>query len=302
MSHQSQLELNDIPDFANEPGPGHYFGPGSVGFGAIGKQCHGKNASAPDISFPKTGWGKWQKVIISKGHQGTDFCKETLALKNKYVLPDGLGTKATKIGTSLRPDVSMMMGADPKGSPGPNINLRDAPGADPFSEPSPGKKDRQPKTFGGADRFDDRTKPGGIGPGEYPRKDTSIKVGGGRSIGTGRGAYDKVCTPGWEEYGKCRANELGPGDKDHYDIHKHGSGAFSIGKASRFPGEKKVRGPGPGTYKTQNQKGVSAEKQALSDSRSPGAVSFGNEPKLPRFRVIHAANLDGAKHGQWGYH
>lgn len=33
-SVSAQLELNDIPESAHEPGPGHYFGPDSQGFNA----------------------------------------------------------------------------------------------------------------------------------------------------------------------------------------------------------------------------------------------------------------------------
>jgi len=297
-SHQSQLELNDIPDFANEPGPGHYFGPGSIGFSAIGKQRFSKNASAPELSFPRTNWNKWEGVIISKGHQGTAFCKETTKIKSSYELPDGLSTVTTKIGTSLRPDVSTMMGADPKGSPGPNINLREVPGM--IIGEVPGKPTRQSKTFGNADRFGN-IKPGGIGPGEYPRKDTAIKMGSGKSIGVGRACYEKVITPGWEEYGKCRANNKGPGTQEKHDIATHGSQAMSIGKSSRFAEGKKALGPGPGAY-DQNERGVSRSKQVVSDSRTPAQAHFGVQPKKPRFRLLLAVNAGGAKHGSWGYH
>lgn len=297
-SHQSQLELNDIPDFANEPGPGHYFGPGSIGFSAMGKQRFSKNASAPELSFPRTNWNKWEGVIISKGHQGTAFCKETTKIKSSYELPDGLNHLTTKIGTSLRPDVSTMMGADPKGSPGPNINLREVPSAT-IGE-VPGRPTRQSKTFGMADRFTG-PKPGGIGPGEYPRKDTSIKIGGGKSIGVGRASYEKVITPGWEDYGKCRANNKGPGIQDNYEITKHGSQPFSIGKGQRFSSGKKALGPGPGEY-DRSERAVSRSKQVVSDTRTPASYPFGTQPKKPRFRLLLATNAAGAKHGSWGYH
>mmetsp|Transcript_127686 Transcript_127686/g.272252 ORF Transcript_127686/g.272252 Transcript_127686/m.272252 type:complete len:326 (-) Transcript_127686:56-1033(-) len=297
-SHQSQLELNDIPDFANEPGPGHYFGPGSIGFSAIGKQRFSKNMSAPELSFPRTNWNKWEGVIISKGHQGTAFCKETTKIKNSYELPEGLSHITTKMGSSLRPDVSMMMGCDPKGSPGPNINLREVPST--VIGEVPGRPTRQSKTFGMADRFAG-SKPGGIGPGEYPRKDTAIKVGGGKSIGVGRACYEKVITPGWEDYGKCRANDKGPGLQDNYDIKLHGSHANAIGKGQRFAEGKRAPGPGPGAY-DQSERGVSKLKQVCSDSLSPPQAHFGTQPKKPRFRPILAKNIDGAKHGSWGYH
>lgn len=65
-SVSAQLELNDIPESAHEPGPGHYFGPDSQGFNAMGKQLFSKCRSAPEVSLPRTGWENWQKVTVSK--------------------------------------------------------------------------------------------------------------------------------------------------------------------------------------------------------------------------------------------
>eukprot|EP00441_Pelagodinium_beii_P027074 CAMPEP_0197659256 /NCGR_PEP_ID=MMETSP1338-20131121/46871_1 /TAXON_ID=43686 ORGANISM="Pelagodinium beii, Strain RCC1491" /NCGR_SAMPLE_ID=MMETSP1338 /ASSEMBLY_ACC=CAM_ASM_000754 /LENGTH=322 /DNA_ID=CAMNT_0043236093 /DNA_START=92 /DNA_END=1062 /DNA_ORIENTATION=+ len=149
MSIQSQLELNDIPESANEPGPGHYFGPESIGFSALGKQKFSKCRSAPEISLPKTGWDNWEKVIVSKAHEGTGKCRTSAGFTNE--VPGGLSDAGTKIGTSLRPDLAASLGVDPNGSPGPTYNIRDVPSAQ-IGE-APPHKARENKSFGLANRF-----------------------------------------------------------------------------------------------------------------------------------------------------
>merc|ERR550537_47806 len=68
ISVQAQLDANDVPEFANEPGPGHYFGPENHGFSSLGNQKFSKCPSAPEVKFAHTGWQEWRGVVISKGH------------------------------------------------------------------------------------------------------------------------------------------------------------------------------------------------------------------------------------------
>lgn len=305
-SLQTQLELNDIPEFASEPGPGHYFGPGSQGFSALGEQRMAKAPSAPELSFPRTGWDEWSKVLISKGHSNSPAFLGKTSTGHEYSPPDTLNTKSMKMGTSQRPDLGVSLGIDPHGSPGPAYNLRDVPGlalgeggalGNGSFEPKP-SKGRLNKSQGLAPRFD-KVRGGSIGPGHYPRKDTALNTATGRSIGAGRSAWEKVITPGWECEGRCRASP-GPGPPLWRDIKHDGSRSFSMGMAERFPRSTyESCSPGPAAY-SQNERGVGKPgKQHLSDTRTPGQVSFGKEPKKPRFRMLLAQKTD--KHGGWGY-
>lgn len=289
-SVQAQLEMNDVPDFANEPGPGHYFGPDSVGFSSLGQQRFAKNRSAPEISLPRTGWDSWEKVRISKSHSRAYVGRDSPGAA--YDVSGLLDQKSTKFGTSTRPPLSQV---DPYGSPGPVYNVRDAPGqciGDGVSEP-PG---RLKKGFGLASRFRGDVD-GGIGPGQYPRKDTALQAGSGRSIGGGRACWEKVITPGWECEGRCRASP-GPGAPLGRNIKEDGSRACPFGKAERFPSAKTSGDPGPGQYR-RDERDVSNRKQHVSDTRNPVQVSFGKKPTKPRFRCLLAQNT--GKHGGWGY-
>ncbi|CAE7559804.1 unnamed protein product, partial [Symbiodinium sp. KB8] len=148
-SVSAQLELNDIPESAHEPGPGHYFGPDSQGFNALGKQMFSKCRSAPEISLPRTGWDEWQKVTVSKASQGTNLGRESPSCA--YTVPSTLEGQAPKVGTSLRPDLAASLGVDPHGSPGPMYNIRESG----MMQLGIGRvvKSRENKSFGCADRF-----------------------------------------------------------------------------------------------------------------------------------------------------
>merc|ERR1719502_1908687 len=196
VSLQTQLEANDVPEFANEPGPGHYFGPENYGFSSLGPQKFAKCPSAPEIQFARTGWQEWKKVIISKGHEGAYKLRDSPGAV--YELPEnGLNQKSTVIGTSQRPDLSMSLGMNPDGSPGPKYNTRE-------SGKKIGDVAGAPKMNSKADRFDNG--PRFQGPGPYSRKDVALNAGTGRSFGVGRQAYEKVIRPGWETDGQCKVS------------------------------------------------------------------------------------------------
>jgi len=298
MSIQSQLELNDIQESANEPGPGHYFGPESIGFSSLGKQKFGKCRSAPEISLPKTGWENWEKIIVSSAHARSGAGKCRTSAGAKYEILSGLEQNGAKIGTSLRPDLSASLGVDPNGSPGPTINLRDGPAAQ-IGE-APPHKARENKSFGCANRFPTDTRNAGLGPGQYQRKDSAIQTGNGRSIGTGRQSWEKVITLGWESEGRCRASP-GVGPPRWTDILKEGSKGQPIPKAERFP-KSSYSTCSPGPVYNQEERSVSRPKQFISDTRTVSTNSFSKPPKKPRFRLMLATNCAGAKHGMWGYH
>jgi len=216
-----------------------------------------------------------------------------------YQVPATLDKKAAKIGTSLRPDLSLSLGVDPKGSPGPTYNLRDVPGAMIGDEKVPDAQ--RDKSFGKAARFSSDARGKSIGPGQYARKDVALNLESGRSIGTGRQAWEKVVTPGWECEGRCRASP-GPGDPLWRDIIKEGSRAHHIPVAERFP--KPSLGncaPGPGTYDVTRPEGPrrSASTGSLGRKVPKPVSTFGAKPKKPRFRPLLAQLV--AKHGSWGY-
>lgn len=276
MSIQKLLDMNDIPDIAYEPGPGYYFGPDSACFSAMGEQKLAKSVSAPSVSLPHTGWDQWAGVVISKIHSNTILGKDSPTAK--YPAISTLGTLAPKIGTSLRPDLSLSLGVDPHGSPGPAYNVRDI---QPIEREGP-----VDKSFGLAKRFPTDMRNANIGPGQYARKDFALNLESGRSIGTGRQAWEKVITPGWERVGKCAAGP-GVGPPLWSDIKKEGSKACPIGRAERFPASRDVTcSPGPGAYSPEHV------KEALSHVKSPCTNSFGKQPKKPRFRPLLVQKLE----------
>lgn len=292
-SVQALLDANDMPEHANEPGPGHYFGPESAGFAACGPQKFAKNASAPEIGFARTGWDSWRGVCISKEHGKAFLGRESPGAA--YDVPEMLSKHGTKVGTSLRPDLAVSLGVDPHGSPGPAYNLRESPSQQMHvGSERPGAVK---KGFGLASRFLKDGREGGIGPGEYKRKDVALNLESGRSIGTGRKAWEKVVTIGWETEGRCRASP-GPGPPLWRDIKKEGSKGAPIGRAERFPLARSASGPGPGEY-SQGERQVARTKQYVSDTRNPQQAPFGKKPTKPRFRMQLALNT--GKHGGWGY-
>jgi len=254
-------------DFANEPGPGYYFGPNSPNYNSIGPQRLGKCQSAPEISLARTGWDNWSKVCITKVHakayQGRD------SPGANYDIRGGLETKGARMGTSTRPPLSVV---DPYASPGPVYNVAETI----LNVP----KVRCKKGFGGSTRFRDGPGCGGCGPGEYPRKDSALNSGSGRSIGAGRVAWQKVITPGWEVEGRCQASP-GPGEPLWSDIKQEGSRACGFGRAERFRTLKSQMGPGPGYYK-RNERDVGRTSQPLSDTRNPPGVRLGKRCKDAR--------------------
>lgn len=290
VSIQAQLEANDVPEYANEPGPGHYFGPENNGFSSLGEQKFSKCPSAPEIGFARTGWQEWKKVMISKGHEGAMKLRDSPGAV--YDLPeDGLSKVGTVMGTSQRPDLSMSLGMNPDGSPGPKYNTRDSTVRD--------IKITREQFNSKTDRFDTGHK--FQGPGPYSRKDVALNVGTGRSFGIGRSAYDKVIRPGWEKDGLCKVSSKLGEAKVWTDINKDPSShAHTIGTASRFPKDRvSAASPGPGQYK-RDERDVSRCTSVCSDTRNPSGAPFGRRlPRKPRFRQMLA--LTTAKHGGWGY-
>lgn len=300
----SQLDLNDIPDGAEEPGPGHYFGPESSGFSSLGIQRFSKNRSEPTISMANTNWDDWKKVHISKGHvagaKGRDapgpgtyaICKKGGDLEELSTL----GKSAPKVGSSLRQDLSYTLGVDPHGSPGPAYNIATLNHrAGVISNKSAEKSVR----FGKQGRF--QMPPAlDVGPGQYDRKDVALSGGTGKSFGIGRVFYDKVIRPGWEREGQGKEGS-GPGPPLWRDIDKEGSRPHAIPKARRFKEDReKVNTPGPGAY-DRDERNVSSLKSVCSDTKNPGGCKFGKPPRKPRLRQNLALVISNAQGGMWGY-
>merc|ERR1719310_193068 len=298
LSLQTVLEMNDIPEFANEPGPGHYLNHESSGFNSIGVQRLAKNASAPEVSFPKTGWDKWNKVVISKAHEGGSKCRDSPGFAY-HPKEQNLAGPSAKIGSSTRPPLSGTLGKD---SPGPTYNVRDAPRAEDRLATNEESKN---KAFGKAERFR-MDKSGGLGPGQYDRKG-ELEGGTGRSFGVGRYAYKKVCTPGWETEGAGRASPgVGPplwSDITDVGNKKGQKHPFTIGKAERFPEAKTQGFPGPGHYR-QDERDVGKTSfmkngPILTGTKRANSCCFGSKPRKPRFRILLAQLT--AERGGWGY-
>lgn len=345
ISIQAQLEMNDVPEYANEPGPGHYFGPESSGFSSVNNK-YAKEGLFQDkmIEFPRTGWPSWKKVIISKGHEGPYKLRDSPG--PVYAVAESgvtMKTHSQREGTgsdfpaASRPDLSLSLGMNPKGSPGPAAyNLREGR---PFL-----KTDSKTKIYGQMDskseRFETRTHKG---PGPYSRKDVSLNPSTGRSFGCPRSAYDKVIRPGWEKDGQCKQSskigegtDIGPGisnyifedgcwkEKTYFvngrmkPLSSSNSRAFSIGTAERFPKDRvAAASPGPGQYKRDERdiakcvhkdtKGLLADGMkepfqgcVVSDTRNPSGAPFGRRmPRKPRFRQMLA--LHTSERAGWGY-
>lgn len=289
-SAQHELELEDVPESANEPGPGHYFGPESQGFSALGKQSFAKYRSAPCISLPRTGWNDWEKVCISKTHSKSYAGRDSPGAA--YDVSGQLCKLTTVFGSGKRPPLSLV---DPHGSPGPIYNVRDAPGQS-IGYGVCESEGRKKKGFGLASRFPEKGGPKSVGPGEYARGGSSLNLGTGRSIGAGRTAWEKVVTVGWESEGRCRASP-GPGPPLWSDPVQGGGVRF--GTAERFPKLKADDScPGPGQYR-RDERDVSRSQLYVSDAKTPTVHKFGDKPKKPRFRPALAMQCNN--HGGWGY-
>jgi len=331
VSIQAQLEMNDVPEYANEPGPGHYFGPESKGFSSISNK-YAKEGLFQDkmIEFPRTGWPHWKKVIISKGHEGPYKLRDSPGCV--YAMPESTVTKKTysiREGTgsdfpaATRPDLSLSLGMNPKGSPGPaQYNTREVRSA----ASGYGCMGQQGIK---AERFESRTHKG---PGPYSRKDVALNPSTGKSFGCPRSSYDKVIRPGWEKDGMCKTSskigeaDIGPGLSNYIfedGVWKEKSGklnlgrAYSIGSAERFPKDRRsAASPGPGQYKRDERdisKCVHKDTKGLcdgskepfqgcvvSDTRNPSGAPFGRRmPRKPRFRQMLA--LQTSERAGWGY-
>lgn len=290
MSLQSQIEANDVPDFANEPGPGHYFNADSANFSSLGEQKLSKCSSAPAMGFPHTNWGHWNKIVISKAHEGTGKCREghgfTCTPKEERCL------QSMKMGTSVRPAMSEGMGAD---SPGPTYNLRDIPGL----EDRPSAQNGKNKSFGMGQRFR-KDRAGGLGPGQYDKKEL-LNGDSGRSFGIGRPAYEKVIRPGWEEDFRGKTS---PGVGPPLDKAMHtGCAPFTMSQAERFPAPRRNPDPGPGHYRQDERAMVRTTNMrsgsASADTRRPPSCKMGKPSKKPRYRILLAQRT--AIHSGWGY-
>lgn len=301
-SIHAQLEQNDVPEFANEPGPGHYWGPDSVGFTSFTKDpTLAKSISAPAPSFPKTGWPEWRRVHISKGHERSMGCLESPDAF--YSVPEGLSKKAAPMSISTRPPLNAATC-----SPGPKY-LLDHPSQAASMEQAWNRAVRCAKTkgielaehhpdgkFSKAERF-----PGGRQEGLEDKQmyiktnEKSTLKGSGKSIGNGRAAWEKVLTPGYEAAFLGRTS---PGVGPPLPVPGTKVGA-KIGTAQRFPRSTySTAGPGPAGYDVDH-KGVAAKSHFVSDTKNPTAMSFGKVSKKPRFRVLAAVH--GSPHGCWGY-
>lgn len=293
LSAGTLLDLNELAtfEFANEPGPGHYFGPESVGFGCLGKQRFAKCKSEPEISIPRTGWDKWKKIRISGAHEKTFMGNNSAGCV--YNLPDPDKAPAPKIGTSLRPALERSLGVDPHGSPGPTINIRDTQSVIKVLTEREGQVK---KGFGLAPRFGKAAGAGGVGPGEYGAGKESVNTQNGRSIGAGRAQWEKVLTPGAPDEGKA-CESKGPGPPLWRDIKKEGSRGMPIGKAKRFP-RSYSESCSPGPVYRRDERDCARTKHYMSDTRNPAVTKFGKPPTKPRFRMMLALTCNNAG---WGY-
>lgn len=293
-SRASQLDANDIPDSADEPGPGHYFGPESNGFSSLSVQRFSKNRSEPVISMAKTSWKEWGKVYITKGHvagmKGKDAPGVGTYLSNKQL--STLGKAAPKMGTSLRQDLASTLGVDPYCSPGPAYNTDNA-----FKSLETEKSSK----IGRSKRFQGDGMGVDVGPGQYDRKDVALKFNTGRSFGIGRVFYDKVLRPGSDREGQGKES-FGPGPPLWRDISKDGSHAHMIPKTKRFQEDReRASTPGPGAY-DREERSVSGLRSVCSDTRTPGGTKFGKPPRKPRLRQnLASVTANNSQGGMWGY-
>jgi hypothetical protein len=310
LSIQAQLEMNDVPEYANEPGPGHYFGPESKGFSSMAHK-YAKEGLFQDkmIEFPRTGWPDWKKVIISKGHEGPYKLRDSPGCV--YAVPESSVKKKTysvreETGSDFpaaqRPDLSLSLGMNPKGSPGPaTYNTREVKVREQVNAGKGGKIYGQMDSK--AERFDSRTSKG---PGPYSRKDVALNPSTGKSFGCCRASYDKVIRPGWEKDGQCKTSskigegtDIGPGISNYtfedgywkektyfvggsanrfksYSTAKNGR-CYSIGTAERFPKDRvAASSPGPGQYK-RDERDVSKAVHKNSGINPGGVVSSANQ-------------------------
>lgn len=323
-STMTHLDANDLPEGADEPGPGHYWNPSSTSWSSFGPQKFSKCASAPEISFGvkknKEGREIYEKVRITNGHHPSAGRTSPGPI---YQHDSSLNRAGAKVGTGNRPDLAYSGGCDPYGSPGPctyNVDKtlehladEDASHHRPHTSSEAERRhakdpanNRMYNTFGNYRRFkaDEIQK---VGPDTYDRKDHALRLGTGKSFGCSGFHYDKVIRPGWEREGVCKTSKgVGPPMRESLTepmpaspkATSLGRRAQSMGRAERFPADKQqAQIPGPGNYE-RNERGMANLGSSMSDTRSPSGCRFGRQPKKPRFRphlALHCSN------SCWGY-
>lgn len=97
-----------------------------------GSSCSASAAQLQRLSLPRTGWENWQKVTVSKASASTNLGRESPSCA--YHVPSTMDIQARiddgsfqGFGSSNRPDLSLSLGVDPHGSPGPTYNVRECP-------------------------------------------------------------------------------------------------------------------------------------------------------------------------------
>eukprot|EP00391_Amoebophrya_sp_Ameob2_P007716 CAMPEP_0178994934 /NCGR_PEP_ID=MMETSP0795-20121207/7564_1 /TAXON_ID=88552 /ORGANISM="Amoebophrya sp., Strain Ameob2" /LENGTH=319 /DNA_ID=CAMNT_0020687219 /DNA_START=268 /DNA_END=1224 /DNA_ORIENTATION=+ len=280
------IERKELESLDVEPGPGAYFGPDSSGFGALGNQRFSKSRSEPSVSFARTGWHEWRGVFVTKQHRpakaGDDVPGADTYFEN-YM--EQLSTMNGESGVEMPKANRFPKKAYSSASPGPAYDIRGKHAKDVTTI----TKKNNAARWGKADRWESGIKKDiNIGPGQYDRKDTAIKMdyATAKSFGLGFEAYERVICPGWEKAGQGKLSK-GPGPPLWRDpLNARDVKTHLIPKAGRWARSKADEVPGPGHYDREEQDSakVTLEGCSLAQVPNPASVKFGKPSTKPRFR------------------
>ncbi|CAD7925999.1 unnamed protein product [Amoebophrya sp. A120] len=297
------IERKELESLDVEPGPGAYFGPDSSGFNALGNQRFSRCRSEPSVKFAQTGWHEWRGVFVTKQHRPAKAGDDVPGAGTYFDSIDQLSTMNVESGVEMPKAQRFPKKAYSSASPGPAYDIRGKHQKDVTTITRKNNAQR----FGKAERFDMSTKKdsisGNIGPGQYDRKDTAIKLdyASAKSFGLGFEAYQRVVCPGWEKVGLGKESK-GPGPPLWRDpLNAKDVKTHLIPKANRWgPRKKSDEVPGPGMYDRGEQdcSKVTLEGCSLAQVPNPTSIKFGKPSTKPRFRQKLLLQCNNAG---WGY-
>lgn len=217
--HSVYAQLEDDDD---EPGPGKYVLPGSIGV-----QVQSNRENAPTVSLTGRNEHAWSRVYISKQHKQANMGKDT----------PGAGSYRPKLPRTER-GLIRFGSADRFGA----ARMNDTPGPAYDIRGNPISRSNTP--FGKASRFD-LMYDSSVGPGHYDGAVSSFTGSKAQSFSGAKESWKRVALPGFDRQ-YLGTESSGPGNPIHLTCDKF-SRKVSFAKSERMPSHFGDN-PGPGSY------------------------------------------------------
>eukprot|EP00388_Colpodella_angusta_P023658 GDKJ01060986.1.p1 GENE.GDKJ01060986.1~~GDKJ01060986.1.p1 ORF type:complete len:330 (+),score=42.73 GDKJ01060986.1:38-991(+) len=263
----AQLEEDD-----DEPGPGKYVLPGSIGV-----QVQSQRENAPTVSLAGRNEHSWSRVYISKAHRAAMTGKDT----------PGAGTYRPKLqktekglirfGSAER--FNTLHSSD---TPGPEYDVR----GDPASQSN--------TPFPKASRFLSLSGGVSVGPGHYDTASSSFIGSKAQSFSGALESWKKVALPGFDRQ-YLGTESPGPGAPFNLTCDKF-SRKVSFAKSERMPNNYGDN-PGPGAYSWTEAVDFAKLKSANSNFKNPSSTKFGTPSARSRLDFRKLASFQNST---WG--